>query len=267
MCFDLDSRPPIPPLAGAAVDGSLIVLDSADGSHFSAFHAVPSAEAHSGAAIMILPDVRGLHRFYEELALRFAEAGVEAVAVDYFGRTAGLVSDESRGEDFDYQSHLAQVEWESALSDMRAATAYLRSRPGVRAVFSTGFCMGGRFAYDSGTEADLALSGVIGFYGWPAPGGGRGGAPSPTERASHFVCPVLGLFGGADQGIPQGVIDAFEAALSDARVEHEIVVYPGAPHSFFDRKAAEFQDASTDSWRRTLEFISSHAPRDNAAAA
>src|SRR3954470_19105081 len=118
MCFDLDSRPPIPPIAGAAVDGSRIVLHAADGTDFSAFHAIP--ESPSGSAIVILPDVRGLHPFYEELALRFAENGVEALAIDYFGRTAGLVSDDNRGEDFDYQPHVGQIEWEGVLADMRA---------------------------------------------------------------------------------------------------------------------------------------------------
>src|SRR5690242_8989517 len=97
MCFDLDSRPPIPPIAGAAVDGKLIHLKASDGVEFSAFHAVPSNP--SGAAIMIFPDVRGLYKFYEELALRFAEVGVEALTLDYFARTAGKVSDGSRDDD------------------------------------------------------------------------------------------------------------------------------------------------------------------------
>jgi carboxymethylenebutenolidase len=265
MCFDLDSRPPIAPIAGAAVDGELTHLHSADGTEFSVFHARPANP--SGAAIVILPDVRGLHPFYEELALRFAENGVEAVAIDYFGRTAGLSTGDNRGEDFDYHVHLEKISWAALLADVRAATDLVRRQAGVRAVFSTGFCMGGRAAYDTGTYPDLELSGVIGFYGWPAPGAGRGGMPSPTERAASFGCPVLGLFGGADQGIPQPVIDEFEAALSAAGVKHEIVVYPNAPHSFFDRKATEFQDASTDAWQRTLAFIAEHTPQETAAAA
>jgi carboxymethylenebutenolidase len=148
MCFDLDSRPPIAPIAGAAVDGKLIHLHASDGAEFSAFHAVPSTP--SGAAIVILPDVRGLHPFYEELALRFAENGVEALSIDYFGRTAGLVTDGNRGDDFDYLSHVAKVEWGSLLLDVGAATELLHAQSGVRAVFATGFCMGGRFAFDTG---------------------------------------------------------------------------------------------------------------------
>ena len=265
MCFDLDSRPPIAPIAGAAVDGQLIHLHASDGAEFSAFHAVPSAP--SGAAIMILPDVRGLHPFFEELALRFAEAGIEAISIDYFGRTAGLVSDGNRGDDFDYQSHVAQIEWETLLLDMRAAADLLHGQDGIRAVFSTGFCMGGRAAYDAGTRPELEMSGVIGFYGWPAPGAGRGGMPSPTELAAEFRCPVLGLFGEADQGIPPQVVDDFDQALTTAHVEHELISYPDAPHSFFDRKASEFQSASEDAWRRVLEFIEKYTPHEDVAAA
>ena len=134
-------------------------------------------------------------------------------------------------------------------------------------LFTTGFCFGGRLGFIAGTRAELELSGATGFYGWPAPGAGRGGMPSPTEDAAKFTCPVLGLFGEADQGIPANVVDEFDQALTTAHIEHELISYPGAPHSFFDRKAAEFQSASEDSWTRLLEFIEQYTPHVDAAAA
>ena len=88
MCFDLDSVPPIPAISGAAVSHDDLVLEAADGNRFAAFAAMPEEPGRVG--IVILPDVRGLYRFYEELALRFAERGYTAVAFDYFGRTAGV---------------------------------------------------------------------------------------------------------------------------------------------------------------------------------
>src|SRR4249920_20568 len=94
MCFDLDSTPPIPPISGAAVAHDDLVLEAADGNRFAAFSASPDEGARVG--VVILPDVRGLYRFYEELALRFAERGYAAIAFDYFGRTAGV---EKRGDD------------------------------------------------------------------------------------------------------------------------------------------------------------------------
>jgi carboxymethylenebutenolidase len=95
MCFDLDSRPPIAPIAGGALDSTELVLEADDGNRVRAFRA--RATTASGAGIVILPDVRGLHPYYEELALRFAEAGVDALAIDYFGRTAGTTA---RGDVF-----------------------------------------------------------------------------------------------------------------------------------------------------------------------
>src|SRR6187200_1320324 len=116
MCFDLDSAPPIPVISGAAVSHDDLVLEASDGNRFAAFAATPEEPAANG--VVILPDVRGLYRFYEELALRFAERGYAAVAFDYFGRTAGV---EKRGEDFEYMEHVQQTTAEGIQADVRAA--------------------------------------------------------------------------------------------------------------------------------------------------
>ncbi len=251
MCFDLDSHPPIAPIAGGALDSTDIRLTAADGATFRAFKA--RAAQPSGAGIVILPDVRGLHPYYEELALRFAEHEVDAVAIDYFGRTA---QNDDRGEEFDYQPHVEQMRWASTSADIRAAADELRRDDRVSSVFTIGFCRGGRLSFDAATLG-LGLAGVIGFYGWPV--GSRGtDSPAPAEVADRFECPVLAIFGGADQGIQQSAIEEFERALSAAGVEHRIVVAPDAPHSFFDRKASEFAEAADRAWTETLEFIRSH---------
>jgi carboxymethylenebutenolidase len=101
MCFDLDSSPPIPPISGAAVSHDDLVLEAFDGNRFAAFAATPDEPATAG--VVILPDVRGLYRFYEELALRFAERGHAAVAFDYFGRSAGA---EKRTVDWEFMPHV-----------------------------------------------------------------------------------------------------------------------------------------------------------------
>ena len=66
---------------------------------------------------------------------------------------------------------------------------------------------------------------------------------------------MLALMGGADQGIPAEQVDEFRAALQSAGIDHEVVVYPGAPHSFFDRSYDQHADAAADAWRRVLEFV------------
>ena len=85
MCFDHDSRPPITPIAGGATDARDLTLISADGTRFAAYAA--RATRPTGAGMVVIPDVRGLHTYYKELALRFAEVGVDSVAIDFFART------------------------------------------------------------------------------------------------------------------------------------------------------------------------------------
>jgi carboxymethylenebutenolidase len=142
-------------------------------------------------------------------------------------------------------------------ADIAAGVAELRSGGGDDArVFVVGFCFGGRLAFDAATLG-LGLAGVIGFYGVPT--GPRLDVPAPAHVAGDMECPVLGLFGGADGAIPPDMIEAFERALMAARVEHDLVSYDGAPHSFFDRKAADFAEASADAWRRIQGFVRHHA--------
>jgi carboxymethylenebutenolidase len=250
VCFDRDSLPPIPVISGAAVSHDDLVLEAADSNRFAAFAATP--DEPSGTGVVILPDIRGLYRFYEELALRFAERGYAAVAIDYFGRTAGVAK---RGDDFDYKPHVQQTSAEGVQADTAAGVAWLRGA-GCESLFTVGFCFGGRHSWLA-AAAGHGLAGAIGFYGRSGPG--QDGSPGPAQRAGELEAPILGLMGGADQGIPVDQVRAFEEALVDAGVEHEIVVYDGAPHSFFDRKQAEFADASADAWSRVLSFIERHS--------
>jgi carboxymethylenebutenolidase len=235
---------------GAAVSHDDVVLEAADGNRFAAFVATPDEPA--GACVVILPDVRGLYRFYEELALRFAERGHPAVAIDYFGRTAGA---DKRGDDFEYMPHVDQTTGEGIQVDVGSAVAHLRAR-GCSSIVTVGFCFGGRHSWLA-TAAGHGLAGAIGFYG--RPGTGRDGAPGPSARAAELQGPILGLMGGDDPGIPVEDVDAFEAALDAAGIENELVVYPGAPHSFFDRKQEEFAAESEDAWSRVLGFLEARA--------
>jgi carboxymethylenebutenolidase len=252
VCFDLDSLPPVSRIVGAAVSHDDIELEAADGNRFAAFHANP--DDLNGIGVVILPDVRGLYRFYEELALRFAERGYHALAIDYFGRTAGIAK---RDEDFDYPEHVAQTAPEEIQSDVRAAVEHLR--PDARAIFTVGFCFGGRNSWLAAASGH-GLAGSVGFYGMP---GERNGAPGPTQRASELKAPILALQAGDDQHITAQANEEFERALTEVGVEHELVTYDGAPHSFFDRRYEEFAEASEDAWRRVLAFLDRHAAQES----
>src|SRR5688500_5091583 len=108
MCHDHDSRPPAPPRSGDVAERGVLTLTAADGTDLSAAYAAPSGTALVG--VVILPDVRGLHPYYVALAERFAEAGMPAVAIDYFGRTAGVCDGTgTRPEGFDWQTHIPRT--------------------------------------------------------------------------------------------------------------------------------------------------------------
>jgi len=240
MCFDSDSSPPIPVLSGGALTHEDLVLESGDGNRFAAFAALP--DEPPDACVVILPDVRGLYRFYEELALRFAERGYAAIAIDYFGRTAGV---EKRGDDFEYRPHVDQTTPEGVQADVAAAVAWLRDH-GCKSVVSVGFCFGGRHSWLAAAGGH-GLAGAIGFYGRP-----------PLDMAPRMEAPILALQAGADQTITAKDNAAFEQALAEAGIEHELVTFDSAPHSFFDRKQEDFAEASADAWNRVLEFIERH---------
>lgn len=251
MCFELDSHPPMPLADGSTAHGKDIKLQSSDGTVTAAYVATSSGPI--SAQVIILPDVRGLHNFYRELALRFADVGMQALVLDYFARTSPI---ETRDESFDYMPHVEQMTPETFTTDLEAAVSYLRahSDDGMP-TFTVGFCMGGSLSFYGATR-ELNLDGVVGFYAGLTRT--RGAVTPALDFAGQMESPVLGLFGGADQGIPQTDIDRFDDALKRTQLEHELVIYPNAPHSFFDKKADEFAEASADAWVRVQAFIAAH---------
>ncbi len=250
MAYDDEARPPMSPEGSGLARGEDIVLTAADGNRFSAFAAHPSDP--TGARVIVLPDVRGLHPFYKGLALRFAEAGIAAMAIDYFGRTAGVTG---RDEAFDFKPHVQQLAATAVYTDARAALDYMEARGGTapQPSFVVGFSIGGGLSLYLGSE-DMDLAGVVAFY--PvlrrAMDDRKGTA---LASATTITIPVLGLFGGDDPLVPPDQVQQLDEQLDKAGIHHLLVTYPGAPHNFFDRKAAEFAAESADAWERTLGFI------------
>ena len=247
MCFDRGSSPPI--LAGdrPIASSGPRTLQSADGTRFAAFEAVPEGDAAS--TVLVLPDVRGLHPYYEELACRFAQHGVRSLAIDYFGRTAQPPSD--RPVDFEYHKHVDRLRYADLQRDVIAAVDHLRATGADHAIYTIGFCFGGRLSFLAGTFG-LELAGVIGLH---AGLGTRNDLPAPAGEAAAMRSPALGLFGGADPSIPPEAIAEFDQALAAAGVEHRFVTLAGAPHSFFDRKFVEFTEQNAAAWQEVLGFV------------
>ena len=214
MCFEFDASPPdLPPgralrgIAGGAAAESL-VLTSSDGNRFAA--ALAESPEPRGSAVVVLPDVRGLYRFYVELVERLAEAGHHAIALDYFGRTAGA---EERGEDFDFSPEVsADPDRDGparprggALRPRRANRSELGRQP--RLLLRRDPLVLRRDQPRARPRRGDRLLRAVGS------GPGRENQPAEHARArSRDLVPVLGLFGGADQAIPVEDVEAFDAS-------------------------------------------------------
>jgi carboxymethylenebutenolidase len=240
MCHDTDSRPPAPPRTGDVAERGTLTLTSTDGTQVAAAYAAPAGEARVG--VVLLPDIRGLHPYYVALAERFAQAGLPALAVDWFGRTAGLPEGGTRGQDFDWQTHIPQVTAAGVDADVTAAIAYLRerTRPDLPVV-TVGFCFGGSHSWRLAGNSAVDLAGSVGFYG----------RPEMTGDAAALR-PTLMVIAGADAATPVEDQLALAERLRAGGAEVETAVYDGAPHSFFDRAYGDWAEACDDVWRRVL---------------
>ena len=241
MCHDHDSRPPTPPRAGDVAERGTLTLTAEDGTVLSAAFAAPAVTPRVG--VVLLPDVRGLHPYYVALAERFAEAGLLAVAIDWYGRTAGVAENGTREEDFDWAAHVRRTTTDGIDADITAAIGYLRQRTDpTLPVITVGFCFGGSHSWRQ-AGGDLDVAGCAGFYGRPAMVG------DSAARASR---PTVMLIAGADEVTPVADQLALAETMRSGGAEVDAVVYDGAPHSFFDRASAEWAEACDDAWRHVL---------------
>ena len=235
----VDQHPPLPPKYSEVGAHGPTELIAADGNAFRAYDATPVIRR--GASLVLLPDIRGLHPYYTDLALAFAIAGIDTVALDPYGRTAGTTA---RDDGFDFMPHVKVLTSEQVLADSHAAAARLRGRSDDP-VFTLGFC---KFGGESWLLAasDLGASGCMGFYGRPG---------SAREVVDKMTTPLLILAAGADQATSPEDNATFDQALTESGKEHEYVVYDGAPHSFFDRGFSDWASACDEAWVKMLGFI------------
>lgn len=243
MCHDDASRPPAPPIVGEVATRERLTITVDDGNVFAASLALPASPARAG--VVILPDIRGLHPYYEALAERFAEAGFAAIAIDYFGRTAGLPDGGLRTDDFDYPPHVEQTTNAGLEADITAAIEALRgSTSSALPILTVGFCFGGAHSWRlAATDVDVA--GSIGFYGRPERVG---------EQAREVRKPILMLIAGADAHIDLDAALTLAATMREAGADVTDVVYEGAPHSFFDRSFDAWRGVCDDAWAQILAF-------------
>jgi carboxymethylenebutenolidase len=235
------------------VEGTVNVA-GADGTPIPVYEAYPD-QAGEFPVVMVISEVWGLHEYIRDTARRFAKEGYYAVAPELFSREGGLA------QVTDMPKVLATVfgaPLKRLIGDMTAAVEYARKQPSARPdrIGVTGFCWGGQMtltfpAYYKDTKAAVA------WYGPPARA--QKDDPKPVaalDVAAEIPCPVLLLYGGADQGIPVADVDKMEATLKAAGRPVEKVIYPGAPHGFHaDYRPTYRADTARDGWAKCLAWF------------
>ena len=242
------------PRPAAAVKEEERTLRAGDGAGLREFVALPATGYRRGA-VLIIHDIWGYTDFYKDLARRISEHGHAAALVDFFARQGDLPESmrapERTGSKPEAMARAVQraqqLSDERFLADMQTAVDDLQAR-GASRVACWGFCMGGRLAYVSAARV-RGLAGVVAYYGHLRAEPGR---LSPLQLAAEIRIPVLGVFGGADPGIPADQITAFQDALT---TDKEVVTYPGAPHGFLRYGPTTHKDAIDDALQRTYGFL------------
>ena len=195
-------------------------------------------------AIVAIQEWWGLVPHMLEVAERFAEAGYVTIVPDlYHGETAE--------EPNEAQKLAMAMDRDLAIKEISAAGQYLIGRKdvGPKKVGLVGWCMGGGLSLST-TAQDDTIGASVCFYGRPL-------EASDTER---LQAPVLGLYGELDGGIPLSMVQDFEKELESNGIEHDIHIYAGAQHAFFNdsRPHAFHPEAAEDAWKRTLAWLSKH---------
>jgi len=234
-------------------------IRAADGVDIRMFLAEPAHGLEKGA-VLIIHDIWGYTDFYKDLARRIAAEGYAAALVDLFAREGDLPAGvqpptrvptpEDRARMGPAMDRGAKVSDEQAMGDLQAAVDELRRRGAPRVVI-WGFCSGGRLAYVAAARL-RGLNGAVAYYGFLKAEPPRA---APLDIADEIKVPLLGVFGGADQGIPADQIAEFERSLGRAGKDFAIKTYPGAPHGFLRYGAAEHADAIADALKRTFAFF------------
>jgi carboxymethylenebutenolidase len=220
-----------------------------------AYRAMPAGRKHL-PVILVVQEIFGVHEHIRDVARRLAHAGYLAVAPELYARQ-GDVSGLSDMDDI--RAIVAKVPDAQVMSDLDAAAQWAMKNGGDAARLAiTGFCWGGRIVWLYAAHSAALRAGVA-WYGRVEGAASELQPRHPIDVVKALKAPVLGLYGGADAGIPNDTVDRMRAALKAAGKPSEIHTYPGAPHAFLaDYRPSYRKEPAQDGWKRLLEWLRRH---------
>ncbi|HTP48289.1 MAG TPA: dienelactone hydrolase family protein [Casimicrobiaceae bacterium] len=217
-----------------------------------AYRAMPEAGGPF-ATILVAHEAWGVHEHIQDVCRRLAKLGYYAIAPDLFARYGDVSKLETSAI---VQNVMSKVTAEQAANDLDACVAFAKAsgKADTQKLAIIGFCFGGTVVWQYAAR-NRALKTAVAWYGGLD---SRLGPDTKTalELAPELTVPVLGLYGGKDQGIPLAAIEQMRSELKQAGNPSQIVVYPEAGHAFFaDYRPSYNKAAADDAWKKMLEWL------------
>jgi carboxymethylenebutenolidase len=205
--------------------------------------------------VVLVHEIWSVHEYFRDLCRRLAKAGYLAVAPDLYGRQG----DVSEADIDAIRAIVARVPDVQVMADLDAAVAWAGANAGdITRLGVTGFCWGGRLTWMYAAH-NPAVKAAVAWYGPLVKPATPLSPRHPAEGAPELEVPELGLYAGADAGLPTATVDRMRAALRAAGSPSEIVSYPDMPHGFHaDYRPTYRRQAAEDGWKRMLEWFRAH---------
>jgi carboxymethylenebutenolidase len=229
----------------------------AEGGDMPAYRAMP-ASGGPFPTILVVQEIFGVHEHIKDICRRLAKLGYFAVAPELYARQ-GDVSKMTNIQDI-IDKVVSKVPDAQVMSDLDAAAAWAKKsgKANTAKLGVTGFCWGGRIVWLYSAHNPELKAGVA-WYGRLVGQPDDLHPKNPIDLVTSLKAPVLGLYGGADTGIPVDSVEQMRKALKDAGKPCEIVLYPDTPHGFYaDYRPTYRQKEANDGWKRLQDWFKSH---------
>jgi len=251
------------PVAGEIITTPLTGIEVREGTIPSGTFQMPIYEARPAAAgnypvVLVIPEIFGMHEHVKDVTRRFAHAGYLGITFEPYAREGGVLNLPDIPAVLKVVNPIPDAR---VMGDLDVLEAYGKSHPSARAdrVGVTGFCRGGLYTLLFAAHS-RDVRAAVAWYGPIKPDMTPGVRTfGPLDAAAKITAPVLGLYGGADLGIPAAHVKEMEEKLKAAGRNCEFVIYPGAPHAFFaDYRPSYREGAAKDAWGRCLAWFNAY---------